>query len=86
MGEVITGLLDSVFVWMVSVLPQDPFDTYLQAVTGLQTGLGWLNWMFPVHDAAVFFSLWIGTVTAYAASRRIVAGLLDVGTSIVKVV
>lgn len=86
MDDVIAGLLDAVFDWLVSVLPQDPFGTYLVAVQGLQRGLGWLNWMFPVHDAVVFFGLWISTVTAYVAGRRIVAGLLDVGTSITKVV
>lgn len=86
MGEVIAELLDGVFGWMATALPQDPFADYLLPRVGLSQGLGWLNWMFPIADCVTFFTLWIGTVSAYVAARRVVGGLLDVGTSIVKVV
>lgn len=86
MGEVISGLLGTVFGWFASVLPADPFDSYFAASQGWQLGLGWLNWLFPVHDAVVFFTGWITATVGFAAGKKIVGGLLDVGTSIVKVV
>lgn len=86
MSEFLSGLLGQVFGWMASVLPQDPFVGYLSAVQGLQLGLAWLNWVFPVSDAVTFLGVWMGTVASYVAGRKVVNGLLDVGTSIVKVV
>lgn len=86
MGEVVSGLLSSVFGWFAQALPADPFDSYFVASQGWNQGLAWLNWFFPVHDAVVFFTGWITATVGFAAGKRIVNGLLDVGTSIVKVV
>lgn len=86
MGEVISSLLVSLFGWFAQALPVDPFDSYFIAAQGWSTGLGWLNWVFPVHDAVLFFGGWITAVTGYVAARKVVNGLMDVGTAIVKVV
>lgn len=86
MDDVVGSLLGTIFGWFAQVLPQDPFDSYFVAASGWRDGLGWLNWMFPVHDAVAFFTGWITATVGFAAGKRLVSGLLDVGTSIVKVV
>jgi hypothetical protein len=86
MGEVLSALLSSVFGFFAQALPVDPFDGFFAASSGWSTGLAWLNWLFPVHDAVLFFTGWITATVSFAAGKRIVDGLLDVGTSIVKVV
>ena len=85
MGDFLSSQFNSFVDWLVAVLPQDPFGSYLVAVEGLSKGLGWLNWVFPVHDAVVFFGIWFGAVGGYVASKRVLGGLLEVGETIVKV-
>lgn len=53
-AEILTGLVSL----LTGVLPQSPF----QGITlgeGIDTALGWLNWVFPVNECARIFGLWL---------------------------
>lgn len=82
MGEMFSGFLSSIFGWFASVLPEDPFSSFLVLADGLGQGIGWLNWLFPVSEALTFLGLWIAAVVAYVAIKKVVSGVLGiVGTA-----
>lgn len=43
---------------LVGVLPLSPFQN-IALGDGVDTALGWLNWVFPVGDCFGIFSLWL---------------------------
>lgn len=61
--------------WLASVLPADPFSGYATAGETLAVGLGWLNWLFPVHDAAIAF----GAFVAALAAKRVGSAVYSIG-------
>lgn len=42
----------------------------------MKLGLGWLNWLFPIGDAAVLMATWVGLVVAAIAAKKVLGGAL----------
>lgn len=61
--------------WLASVLPTDPFASYVTSGESLAVGLGWLNWLFPVHDCAVALAAFVGAL----AAKRVGAAVYNIG-------
>lgn len=63
--SVILGLLGRFLQVILSVLPTSPIRGIIDSIdmSGMETGLGWLNWFVDVSWMLEVFSLWL---TAYA--------------------
>lgn len=49
----------------LSWLPRSPFaDDQLRLALD-QTGLSWLSWFFPIHDALVLTASWIAAIALF---------------------
>lgn len=61
--EKILDLIEAALSW----LPQSPFAPagYFSRLQLDQTGLGWLNWFFPVHEALVMTAAWLGAIVLW---------------------
>lgn len=61
--EKLGALLISALSWVVSFLPDSPF----QAVSNkdVQSFLGTLNWILPLQEIVAILQLWISAVTIY---------------------
>lgn len=54
-------LAEKVLGW----LPKSPFaDNQLLSIQD-STGLSWLAWFFPVHDAIVLTASWVGAIALF---------------------
>ena len=48
--QLITGMFDGIFGFVAGIFPDSPFGDLRLATQGMATGIGWLNWLFPVGD------------------------------------
>lgn len=55
------GLIDGI----VSVLPKSPFSGVIAGLEGVQEGLGWLNYFFPVGDVLTLLTAWCYAIALY---------------------
>lgn len=49
----------------LSWLPRSPFAGDQLRLALDQTGLSWLAWFFPIHDALVLTASWIGAIALF---------------------
>ena len=54
------ALVNTVLSW----LPSSPFANVPIAISD-STGIGWLCWFFPVHDALALTLAWTGAIALY---------------------
>lgn len=54
----IVDILGGIVGLLCSLLPLSPFQG-IALGDGVETALGWLNWVFPVGTCATIFGLWI---------------------------
>lgn len=83
MLDLIGSLFSALFSLLGGLLPDSPFAAYIQAIDGAQLGLGWLNWLVPVHDFTVILFLWIAAAAIVSAVKFAVQETFAVGTSLV---
>lgn len=55
----LASLLTKALLWLSSLLPASPFRSVTLA-QGVETGLGWLNWVFPVGPCMELMVVWLG--------------------------
>lgn len=75
----LAGLWGHLISFIGALLPNSPFRD-LTLPSGIQTGLGWLNWFVPFDLMIGLFGLWLAGLIAYGVWRFITAhsiGLLD---------
>ena len=63
----LTGLISGILGFLNGVLPDSPFQSFLQGAQGLQTGLGWLNWVVPIGDMILVFTAWLAVLLVWAS-------------------
>lgn len=54
---------------LVNLLPDSPIQTLIPSLTGLQLGLGYLNFFVPVNLCFAAMTLWLGVIVAITAVR-----------------
>lgn len=67
-----SGIIDTILNAVLSFLPTDPLYSYINSInTGAINPLWvkWLNWLVPVHDMIIAFSLWLVALLIYLAVR-----------------
>lgn len=69
MLEFLASILGGIVGLLTSVLPLSPFQN-IALGEGVDTALGWLNWVFPVNDCLGIFTLWL--------AAAIIAGVVSV--------
>lgn len=78
MGDALADLFGSMIGILGGLLPQDPFAQYLVVVDSMRLGVGYLNWLFPVGDAAAFMALWVASTVAAVAAKKVIGGSLNI--------
>lgn len=73
----ILDLLNGVLGFLGSLLPLDPFADFLQVTQGMRMGIQWLNWFFPVREAATFMMVWIGLMVAVRSAQYLLMTTYD---------
>lgn len=63
MFTIISKLIGWVVGLLVTVLPSDPFTGV--SLSGMDTGLGWLNWLVPIGDFITMMDIWLVGVAAW---------------------
>ena len=71
-GDAVQGL----FGWLADVLPQSPF-TGLQLPQGVDTALGWLNWLVPMGGIMALYAAWLAAVLLYRVIRFVAKRLIS---------
>lgn len=51
-----SGFLTSMIQWIITVLPADPIQGYIEALN--MPYLGWVNWFIPVGTLAGIATAW----------------------------
>lgn len=67
----ITGLLHTIFGFFSSLLPDSPFQDMFTMTEAMSTGLGWLNWLFPVNECLGLFLAWLALMVVVVGARII---------------
>lgn len=66
-AEILSGLVGL----LCGVLPTSPFQG-ISLGEGIDTALGWLNWVFPVGDCARIFGLWLAAALIVGVASFII--------------
>lgn len=70
MLEFLSGLLMGLGNLLNSILPNSDIQTYLVDIPQtIQTGVRWLNWVFPVANCLVFLAAELALLVAYVAVK-----------------
>lgn len=79
MLDFLSGLLIGLGNLLNSVLPNSDIQTYLVDVPStLQTGVRWLNWVFPVSSCLVFLTAELALLVAYVGIRWVMGKAITV--------
>ena len=54
---------------LTSFLPDSPFQGWIQSSDAVVTGLGCLNWFFPLSDCLVIFGAYLALLVAFIGLR-----------------
>lgn len=70
--SIIVALFNTLFFW----LPNDPFLTFIQSnqitnSTGFQTGISWLNWLFPMGYLSTLLLSCISVVAVWLVIKLV---------------
>lgn len=76
MGAALIDLLSGLLSTLAGLLPQYDFTSFFVVADSMKLGIGWLNWLFPVGDAALLMGTWIGLVVAAIAAKKVLGGAL----------
>lgn len=63
--DLINGLLGV----LSTLLPLDPIQDYFEVTQSMRLGISWLNWFFPVREAATFMMVWIGLMVMIRSAQ-----------------
>lgn len=73
MLDFLSEMMEAFGYWLVTVLPNSPFQNVIPALDGLQEGLGWLNWFFPVSACLGVMTVWLASIAIFYVYRAIVS-------------
>ena len=69
MLDVMLSYLTGLFQGLMSLLPQSPFSDWATITQDMRTGLGWLNWFFPVDACLGILAAWLLLGVAVTIAR-----------------
>ena len=64
----VLGVVSGICQFLGNVLPDSPFQSFIATADGIQTGLGYLNWLVPIGDLILIFAAWLGVLLVWAAA------------------
>lgn len=74
----LSGLLSGILNLLGTLLPDSPFKDMAEVPESINTGIGWLNWFFPVGDCMLMMGLALTACVAYVAVRFVMGKALTV--------
>lgn len=81
MGALAIAILTGILLLFKNLLPVSPFaDLALPAA--MDTGLGWLNWIFPIGDMLGIFSIWLLAAATWAIVTALIRIARRSGTAL----
>lgn len=86
MVTAVVTLLVVLLGWMLGLLPQSPFRSFIETTLGgeeVQRAIGYLNWFIPIRGIVALFGLWLAAAATYflirIVSRLITQKVLGLG-------
>lgn len=64
MVEWMLQMIGDVGNYVTHILPTSPFADFINSFQPPEY-LGWLSWIFPVHDIIVILISWLGAITFF---------------------
>jgi hypothetical protein len=65
MYDLLASFISGLGSYLISVLPTSPFQQFIPILSGMQTGLGWLNWFIPFKSILVIMGVWLVAITIF---------------------
>lgn len=65
----IASVVQGVLGFLQSFLPDSPFQQLIENMQMIQTGIGWLNWCFPVNQAILVFTGWLAACVVVVGAK-----------------
>lgn len=65
----LAGLVNGFLQVLTTFLPDSPFQGWIQSSDAVVTGLGWLNWFFPLGDCIVIFGAYLALLLGFVGLR-----------------
>lgn len=59
--------VDAFLGWFSTVMDICPFHDFIEGLSGLETVLGWVNWLVPVDKMVLILLSWSGVLILYYA-------------------
>ena len=69
MIQFLSSLFNTLFSFLSGVLPDSPFADLATVTDGMATGIGYLNWFFPVGQALALFTAWLAACVIVVAAK-----------------
>lgn len=69
MLDVLLGLGRGFLDLLGGLLPTFDASQYVQITEGMTTGIGWLNWLFPLGDALTVTGIWLGAISVIILAK-----------------
>lgn len=64
--EFLQNIISELLAYVVSVLPSDPFISYIDSLnSSISTYIGWLNWFVPFDLFIKIFIAWLGSISLF---------------------
>lgn len=79
----LSNLLTTILGFLGDFLPDDPFESFIQANDSLQLALGWLNWFVPVGDFLLVFGAWVAALGVWIAVRLAMGKVIGIADKLV---
>lgn len=68
--EVFSAIFNSVYVWLIALLPNSPFQAFIHAIDEIPY-LAEFNWFFPVSEVIVVMQGFLSVVLVYYTYQAI---------------
>lgn len=62
-----------------NILPLSPFRSVIQSIEQFPY-LGWLNWLFPVHEVLVVTAAWLSCIAIFYLAQVVLRWIKVIGS------
>lgn len=76
MADVIANVVGALVTFLSAILPTSPFAGMSLDMEGIDTAMGWLNWLMPFGEMLTLLGAWVAAGLAWAAFSWAFDGVL----------
>lgn len=73
----LSGLVSGILNVLNTFLPNSPVQGWVQSSNAVATGLGWLNWFFPLSDCILIFTAYLAVLVTFVIVRMALGKSFD---------